>query len=265
MKGRPERRRYSLPELRSRGQALITERELDDAAMLARRREAQGLGLAEEAPEWREWMDEDEPDLDRPLSFLPEGARVVGFLELAVSLAADARGYALLTGVERGAAGLDEFRCARDSWSASSEAAQAFSFCVNGVTYTAFESSSDDYRSSMRALVAREGNWCECQFEPCALAPEFVEYRDYDEKNQRWSPRDPEAGMSDVLELCVPGSERAALRVGTNRSDEWYPSFVGAHDPLALQAAREMGVALGYELDDELPEAPRAARSGPRI
>lgn len=250
-----ERRRYSLQELRSRGQALLSERELDEEAL--DEREA-SLGAQ---PRW-EGAPIPEP-LDTPLSFLPPEARKVGFMELAVMLAADPRGYALLTGVERGPAGLDKFRSSRSSWgpSGDDEPAGSFSFCVNGTTYTAFESSCDDMRSSMRDLVARDGNWCSVRFEPCALIPEFVSCGSWDDERdgRRWRPSQPEAGMADMLELCVPGSSIAAVSVGTNRADDWYPSFVGWHDPQALQRAVELRVSLSYELDAELPPAPAEA------
>lgn len=200
-----------------------------------------------------------------PLSQLPQEARVVSFAQLAMSLAEDPRGYALLTGVERGAAGLESFRLM--DWSdypGGKRAGAAFSFCVNDRTYTAFESPGDGYRSSMAFLIEREGNWCESEFEPCALHPQLEISRNYDDEARRLSISDPKGGMADILALIVPGTQRAALSVGTSRADDWYPSFVGYHDPEALGMAREMGVALAYELDAELPAPAPTPTKRPR-
>lgn len=233
----------------------------------AERLAAQAESSAELAPEEElraldeAAMDDENPDAGVPLSMLPEGAWVVGFKELAERLAASPKGLALLTGIERGAAGLERFV----EVSYDHEVGRAFSFCVDGATYTAFENPDDGYRSSMGSMVAREGNWCETQFEPCALIATFANERDLGWANSTedsFGPSDERAAHSDILRLHEPSGMEVALAVGTRRSDEYYPCFVGHHCPKTLQKARDLGLALAGELDDTLPSGIQAPRRG---
>lgn len=244
---RVHRKSYSLQELKAKAQELMNQTELDSEALFERDMRRAGAPVWE----WREGLDR--VDLRERGGMLaerlPPEARKVSFSELALALAADERGYALLTGVERGSAGLDEFRLLRWQSGDSYEVCGSFSFCVNDVTYTAFEDSDDCYRSSLSYLVARDGNWCETWFEPCALLPEFLVSRSWEEPAGGVGADHPDAGMADVLSLLNPSTLLPAVSVGTNRGDEWYPSFVGSHDPIQLELARELGIGLAYELD----------------
>jgi hypothetical protein len=205
------------------------------------------------------WSLKQSGQLDWSLERLPEGIRRVGFAELALALASDPRGYALLEGVERGSAGLEEFRRS----GLADRIGTAFSFCLDGTTYTAFENPDDGYRSSMAFMVAQEGNWCAVPFAPVALVPQFrrTTFDDWDEEDsnaaapgqwRRVPPGDVRAGHADLLDLLVPGSSEQALSVGTSRSDSYYPSFVGWLDPAGLEKARSMAVSLAYELDEDV-------------
>ena len=203
------------------------------------------------------------------LESLPSGAGAMGFLELAMALAADPRGYALLTGLDAGAAGLDLFRVADRYGSKPDSSGNAFSFCVNGSTYTAFEYPDDGYRSALSHMVERPGNWCQTRFGPCALLPRF-KTSVYDAEGLDWSPsmKPSEEGSrsTDMLELLLPGSSEVALAVGTDASDDYYPCFVAFSDPGVLTRARALGIALAYELDAQgalcKPGAVERARKG---
>jgi hypothetical protein len=195
-----------------------------------------------------------------PLHMLPADARVVSFHDLAMELAADPRGYSLLTGADRTAAGLENFRVG--DW--GDQIGAAFSFCVNGKTYTAFENPNDGYRSSMGRMIERDGNHCQSTFEPCALLPQFRRTtRDWDDDDAPRDPKDPKhwttvppgderAGHADLLDLIDPKSREPALSVGTQRGDDYYPSFVGYLNPERLQSARAQGIAESFALADEL-------------
>jgi hypothetical protein len=221
-------------------------------------RQTRKIGPADSVPETACGLSDDK---------LPRGAKTVGFMELAMALAADERGYALLTGVEDAAAGLDLFRLS-DHYGSGNDGGSAFSFCVNGTTYTAFEDPEDGYRSAMGLMVARKGNWCSTRFEPCALIPRFVS-RGYQvnvgEVVSQHEPRDQAAPNADTLELMLPGGAEVALAVGTDCSDDFYPSFVATHNPEVLTRAHALGIALAYELerDGELGN-PSLERKKPR-
>lgn len=206
---------------------------------------------------------EDAAGLD--VESLPPGAESMGFLELAMALAADKRGYALLTGVEDGAAGLELFQAAEWRGAARLATGCAFSFCVNGVTYTAFEDPDDGYRSSLSHLVARPGNWCKVRFEPCALLPRFRTSRHCvsAEGNPMIEPGDERAQNTDLLELLHPGTSEVALVVGTESADDYYPCFVATHDSEVLTRAHALGIAVAYAMEaDALAQpAPAGGRS----
>lgn len=154
--------------------------------------------------------------------------------QIAIDLASGPQEFVLLTGVEAGWAGLSPADIARPGYNFS--VGCAFSFCLNGKTYTALEDEQDDYRSALGLLLSREGNHCSTKFEPCALWPVFVN------TEERAS-----------LDLLVhPGEPRAALSVGTKYLDEYYPSFEGYHVAELLQRAHDMGIALATELDETL-------------
>lgn len=158
--------------------------------------------------------------------------------DLATTLAASPRAFTLLTGVEAGWASLSPADIARPGYNFS--VGCAFSFCLDGITYTALEDEEDGYRSSLGLLVSRQGNHCSTTFEPCALWPAFTTTEERKALDLFAHPNDP----------------RPALSVGTRYFDEYYPSFEGHHIAELLQRAHDMGIALAWELDATLPRAP---------
>lgn len=184
-----------------------------------------------------------------PEAMLPKGARAVGFTELAEILKGSPDGHARLEGIERGSAGLDSHRVTCYGHEEPHEdAGSAFSFCLEGWTFTAFEDPQDGCRSSLAFLVAREGNFCAARFDPCALLPRLrtSQQRQGDVEEEEWRERiwalgEHSEGHADVFELVEPSTGRVALSVGTARCEAYYPRFVGSHNPELLALASAAG------------------------
>lgn len=254
--GKIRRHTYSMPQLRIQAQ-LRSDRRLGNIEAFQSKDlegwERAESGWREEWGDYEDWQRIEGADVGWPSSMLPEGARAISFSDLALDLAADPRGYYLLEGYERGTCGLDQFLAV--GWDRN--IGGAFSFCVNGSTYTAFENPADGYRSRMGLLVAREGNWCSTPIEPCAVLPRFCRTSyDWSEEVEprKMHPAHEGAGHGDALELIDPSSMETALMVGTSRADDYYPSFVGYARPETVQKALDSGVAENFALADELTE-----------
>jgi hypothetical protein len=191
---------------------------------------------------------------------------------LAHNLRKSGRPYCLLTGIERGPAGIPEaYHRASVSGADDELVGSSFSFCVDGCTYTAFEDPEDGYRSAMGNIAVRPGNHCQIQFEPCACVPVLSDYSCDDD-----APGDRvETAFSDIasaeaqagaclLSLEHPLTGQTVLSVGTDYSEDYYPSFVGYHDPEALSSAQACGLALAGFLDETLASGTQPTRE-PRL
>lgn len=183
-----------------------------------------------------------------PPDMLPKDARAIRFADLAEILKESPDGLARLEGIERGSAGLESHRMTGSEYEQSErDPGAAFSFCLEGWTFTAFEDPMDHYRSSLGLFVAREGNFCAVGFEPVALLPRLREAPrpwkdDSDGENDKlWALGENAEGHADLFELVEPSTGRVALSVGTARNDGYYPSFVGYHDPELLALASAAG------------------------
>lgn len=118
---------------------------------------------------------------------------------------ADLAGTHMLSGVDRveGVPG---------SWSEPSP--EVLRFELDGVLYGAVENPDDGYRSSMRELSVFQGRPA-TTFEPVQVK---AVYRGSD--NQ------------EILDLIY--DDRVILSVGTDYTDDWYPSFVAYWNPEPL-------------------------------
>lgn len=196
------------------------------------------LGSVDAAP-----SDEECAELEGELK-LPLGHVFVD-LEQLMAICLSLREFVLLTGVEEGFAGLN-MELIQASY--DTDVGSAFSFCLDGRTYTAVEDSIDGYRSCLGSLIAREGNFCKTQFEACALWPAMNDSED-----------------EHIFELRIQPGGEPALFVGTSYYDSYYPCFVGGHSAQMLQLARDMGTALAIELDETLPHPSLAKSSAQRL
>ena len=109
------------------------------------------------------------------------------------------------------------------TWGDNFESAQVMRFRLDGKVYTAVEDPDDGYRSSMDKLFMSD--------DPIKNA--FAECRVVGKKKS-----DDEYGKNDTLELidCVTG--KTVLEVGTDNSDDYYPSFVASFHPENMASNR---------------------------
>jgi hypothetical protein len=93
---------------------------------------------------------------------------------------------------------------------------QVIRFVLDGKTYTAREDDNDGYRSAMEDLV--EGGVCKNQFAPQRVLCSIRTEGEYGSKD-------------DVLEMRDIATGKLVLEVGTDNTDDYYPSFVANFKP----------------------------------
>lgn len=203
-------------------------------------------------------------------SLLPEGAHVVGLLEMAEALSNQDRGFCLLTGWEATAAGLDGFRLAHGD-----QIGRSASFCIDGHTYTAFEDpswkGSWPTGSRLGMLVKQEGNYCLEPFKPVGVEPRFS-YWDRDAQGGvgQLVGQPPQVAVAarrgEMFELIDPSSREGILFVGDKPTRWGRKEFVLWMSPSALDSARSAGVAESLALARDLqmlqgaPSKPKTGR-----
>lgn len=201
-------------------------------------------------------------------SNLPEGAQNIGWAGLMRKLARESRGFVSLEGAQAGAAGLEGFRRHKGA----DRVGKAFSFCMNGATFTVFEEPVGRGGGRLGEIVEREGNHCSRKFSPVPLSMRVV-VDGYDEDgwaiSERVDPRDARAGKPEYVEFIDPSAEACVIGLG-ERWSEWgaSASFEGWVYAEALERAMESelskGAALARDLEQSLPCAepnpPRRAR-----
>lgn len=167
-----------------------------------------------------------------PLVLAP---RLASLSDLA-ELASQTGGLLLLSGADNSLAGLEpeDFEPLGLSFDS---AANAFSFCVNGRTLTAIEDPDDGYRSTLGALILREGELCKNRFPALPLRPRF--YNTYDGDSPALIEGDPmiASRQASLMDLVEDGAEEALLSVGTDYSEDYYPSCVSYFSAELFDAA----------------------------
>ena len=100
------------------------------------------------------------------------------------------------------------------------EDANAIRFRLDGRVYTAIEDPSDGYRSSMGSLIVNRKN----KKDPMVnvFPPVRVLVRKKPSSDYR---------ASDILEFIDIATTKTVLEIGTDNSDDYYPSFVSAFWP----------------------------------
>ena len=101
-----------------------------------------------------------------------------------------------------------------DEW----EDCQACRFRLDGKVYVAIEDPSDGYRSSLASLSEYQD---ECPMQN-AFPPVQVLARHRDKSAYH---------DADILELIDVATGKTVLEVGTDNSDDYYPSFVASFSP----------------------------------
>lgn len=203
-------------------------------------------------------------------SMLPEGAHVVGLLEMAEALSNHDRGFCLLTGWEATPAGLDEFRMAHGD-----QIGKSASFCIDGHTYTAFEDpswkGSWPMGSRLGMVVKQEGNFCLEPFKPVGVEPRFSYWDKQAQGGEgQFVGQAPEVAVKarrcEIFELIDPSSRGEILSVGDQPASWGRKDFVLWMSPSALDSARAAGVAESLALARDLqtltvaPSKPKTGR-----
>lgn len=100
----------------------------------------------------------------------------------------------------------------------------SISFILDGVTYTAIEDNNDGYRSAMDSLLVNKYE-CKNIFKPI---PVFCVYRTkaYGGYNS-----------ADLLDIYEVENGNLILTLGTDNSDDYYPSFVTDWQPENISAS----------------------------
>jgi hypothetical protein len=105
------------------------------------------------------------------------------------------------------------------------ETADLFRFVLDGVTYTAQEDPSDGYRSSMQSLTLGDGGRPVPSVPPVRVLVRKMPNSEY--------------AVNDAIEgICIENG-KVLFRVGTDNTDDYYPSFVGYFDPTAMPVNAE--------------------------
>jgi hypothetical protein len=90
-------------------------------------------------------------------------------------------------------------------------------FRLDGKVYTATEDPSDGYRSCMGTLFVSADEPMRNVFPPICVTARKRE-------NERYQ-------INDTLELVDDVTGKVVLEVGTDNTDDYYPSFVGSFSP----------------------------------
>lgn len=91
-------------------------------------------------------------------------------------------------------------------------------FRLDGVVYVAIEDPNDGYRSSMRSLVVANDATMKNVFPAIEVVGKHRTIDEYGNEH-------------DVLELVDGITDRVVLEVGTDSTDDYYPSFVASFHP----------------------------------
>jgi hypothetical protein len=98
------------------------------------------------------------------------------------------------------------------------------SFILDGITYTAVEDANDGYRSAIGNLFINEFV-CSNTFEPIDVICKHKTEYNVNDFSKRYC---------DILEIYSIKSGKIILTVGTDNTDDYYPSFVSDWNPKNL-------------------------------
>ncbi|MCG7985015.1 MAG: DUF2800 domain-containing protein [Candidatus Thiodiazotropha lotti] len=101
------------------------------------------------------------------------------------------------------------------------ENCQVCRFRLDGTVYVAAEDPEDGYRSSMRDLYVADKDAIKNTFEPIRVMCKHRTEGSF-------------GYADDVLEIIDIKTGRSVLIVGTENTDDYYPSFIANFDPAAM-------------------------------
>lgn len=105
------------------------------------------------------------------------------------------------------------------TWGDQFESANVMRFRLDGKVYTAVENPDDGYRSSMERLYVADEPISNV-FPPCKVL----------------ARRKPDYDKNNTLEMIDVVTGKVVLEVGTDNSDDYYPSFVANFAPENMAA-----------------------------
>lgn len=106
----------------------------------------------------------------------------------------------------------------KKTWSDYEEDANVIRFRLDGTVYVAFEDPSDGYRSSMEKLIVSPSSEMTNVFPAIRVLARMKE-------------RGPYGAEHDTLQLLDMATGKVVMEVGTDNSDDYYPSFVSSFFP----------------------------------
>lgn len=115
----------------------------------------------------------------------------------------------------------------RKRWNDDYEDCQVCRFRLNGTVYVAVEDPDDGYRSNLGELLVQRGAKLSNVFQKCKVVGV---YREGDWRRKK-----------DIVEFIDTTTGKVVLEIGTDNTDDYYPSFVASFHPENM--ASNVGVA----------------------
>lgn len=112
---------------------------------------------------------------------------------------------------------VDEDTAQIKKWGDRYESANVMRFRLDGKVYCAVEDPDDGYRSSMDKLFVSDDAMRNA-FPPIKVLARVMDRTEY-------------SGAADVLQLLDVRNGKVILEVGTDNTDDYYPSFVASWNP----------------------------------
>lgn len=104
-----------------------------------------------------------------------------------------------------------------DEWGGGFEDCQVMSFVLDDKAYSAIENPGDGYRSMLREVRVVGPALVKNRFEPIEV---LAIYRDRSRHDS-----------ADLLQVYDTANAKLVLEVGTDHSDDYYPSFIAEFTP----------------------------------
>ena len=120
--------------------------------------------------------------------------------------------------------GVDMINRQMKQWHGDFEDCQCINFVLDGITYTAIEDPSDGYRSQLKEIIKSDEKM-ENNFRAVEVVISLIE------KRERWAGYGVDC---EILQFIDTANGKVILEVGTDNTDDYYPSFVSDWMPEKL-------------------------------